>query len=489
MKMLNSVRTRLTLLYVGVLALVLLGFSAGVYALLARSLAERLDGNLRATLDLMTITLSRDLTEGLAEAEELRKTEGEIVPEQAIIQDATQGAVDDLSFPQQATAIFNARGELMAEKAAAGNLRVSLPLAHLIPEGTIGFFTNDRNADDAGMRIAVQRVPAQTSGAPYVIVVAQSLAPNAEELALLRRVFAIAVPLALLCAGLCGFFLARRSLAPVAAMSDRARRIGAENLTDRLPVANPRDELGQLATTFNDLLARLNASFNQQRQFMADASHELRTPLSVVQTAVAVTLEQPQRTEEEYRNALKILAEQTRRLTCVVEDMFTLARADAGSYALRPARFYLDELLAETARAAGVLAGRKGVTVEWQPAPETPYEGDEDLLRRMLLALLDNAIKYTPAGGRVGMRMTSHPDRLAIEITDTGIGIPLEAQGRIFERFYRVNQARSRGENGADGGAGLGLAIARWIAEAHRGSLLLERSDGAGSAFVIELPR
>ncbi|HXG68451.1 MAG TPA: ATP-binding protein, partial [Blastocatellia bacterium] len=260
-------------------------------------------------------------------------------------------------------------------------------------------------------------------------------------------------------------------------------------LGQRLPVANPRDELGRLATTFNELLARLNAAFAQQRQFMADASHELRTPLSVMRTAAEVTLEQPHREEKEYRDAVKMIDEQTRRLTRIVEDMFTLARADAGRYPLRQSSFYLDELLAETARAGGVLAANKNVTVEVADSGEALVYGDEDLLRQMILNLLDNAIKNTPPGGAVRASLTRQQEKCLITITDSGPGIPVEARPHIFERFYRADKARSRSEaaNGG-GGAGLGLAIARWIAEAHKGNLELASSGPDGSTFIAAIP-
>jgi heavy metal sensor kinase len=301
----------------------------------------------------------------------------------------------------------------------------------------------------------------------------------------------VIVPASLLLSGVGGWFLARRSLSSVVAMSERARRIGAENLEQRLPVANPRDELGRLASTFNELLARLNESFSHQRRFMADASHELRTPLSVMRTATDVTLEREGRTEGEYRDALKIIDEQARRLSRIVEDMFTLARADVGQQGLRPCDFYLDELIMETARAAVVLASRKGVKVTVSPSAEMPFHGDEGLLRQMLLNLLDNAVKHTPGGGSVSVVLARSEGALTITVSDTGAGIPAEAWPHIFERFYRVDKARSRAEAARAGGsgAGLGLSIARWIAEAHGGSLELRRSEAAGgSTFVASLP-
>jgi signal transduction histidine kinase len=271
-------------------------------------------------------------------------------------------------------------------------------------------------------------------------------------------------------------------------MSERARLIGAKSLDQKLPVANPRDELGQLTVTFNELLARLDAAFTQQRQFMADASHELRTPLSVIRTTTGVTLDQPHHDESEYRDAVSMIDEQARRLTRIVEDMFTLARADAGRYPLRKSKFYLDELIEEAVRAASVLASGKRVTINVVNSSEALFYGDEDLLRQMILNLLDNAVKYAPEGSAVSLSLTRQRGYYLIEVSDAGPGIPAEAQSHIFERFYRVDKARSRSKGAVGGGGGLGLAIARWIAESHEGSLRLARSDKSGSAFVASLP-
>lgn len=496
MKIFTTVRTRLTLWYVGVLALVLLGFSAGLYAQLARSINERLDEGLRATLTLMADTFARDLAEGLAEAAELKKTERIIIPEDLIEQDVAQGTAIDLSFPQQATAIFASDGRRMAEKIARDGFQASLPASLNTEEKIAGqaaqLFTlpTEKYIAASGLRVAVQRVPGATKGAPFLIVVAQSLATNEKELYALRRIFLFAVPLALLFAGLSGYFLARKSLAPVAALSQRAQQITAENLAEnvqaQLPVANPSDELGQLATAFNTLLTRLNTSFDQQRQFMADASHELRTPLSVIHATTEITLDHAASDADESREALASIQRQSERLMRLVEDMFTLARADAGRRPLHYSLFYLDELIAEIADAARVLATSKTITIEVTSLAETTFRGDEDLLRQMLLNLLDNAIRHTPKGGRVCLSFVQSDSVYEIAVTDSGAGIPAAAQSRIFERFYRVDESRSRAVD--DGGAGLGLSIARWIAEAHDGRLVLRRSDASGSVFVATLP-
>jgi two-component system, OmpR family, sensor kinase len=197
----------------------------------------------------------------------------------------------------------------------------------------------------------------------------------------------------LLLAGAGGWFLARQSLAPVAAMAERAQKMGVADLSARLPVANPRDELGRLAKTFNDLLNRLEASLTQQRQFMADASHELRTPVATSRTAAAVALQQRHRDEEEYRESLAIIEQQTARLSRIVDDMFTLAGADAGGYPVRRTPMYLDEVVDDVVRAARVLADEKQVSIESATIDSASFTGDEELVRRLISNLLDNAVR------------------------------------------------------------------------------------------------
>jgi two-component system, OmpR family, sensor kinase len=462
--MIDSVRTRLTLWYVGVLAATLILFSAGVYAMLSRNLHRRVDAALNGALESMSAALARETMEGESGFE------------------AAKSTVEDLRLPNQAVAVFTLQGELLAEAPLAGRYHARLTNTKLLLSGGAVLF------DSADQRVAGRRVHvaglAGTS-ADFLAVASQPLEVVSQELDSLLRVFLISVPLTLLLAGFGGWYLARKSLGPVAAMSERARRITAENLEQRLPVVNPRDELGHLAETFNDLLARLDSSFARQRQFMADASHELRTPLSVIHTTAQVTLEKPHRHEAEYRDALRMIDGHTERLARIVDDMFTLARADDGRRPLHVAEFYLDELVSETAAAASILAGRKGVRVEVANVTETPYRGDEGLLRQMLLNLLENAIKHTSPGGLIHVGLERSGTNCQVVVADTGSGIPSEAQAYIFERFYRGDKARTRADGG---GAGLGLSIAQWACEAHEGRLELTRSDESGSIFTASLP-
>ncbi|HMV85529.1 MAG TPA: ATP-binding protein [Blastocatellia bacterium] len=466
-------RTKLTLWYTGALALALIIFSAGVYWLASGKLQRRLDTGLQTTIEGIGRLLIYELAEGETETQ------------------ALHSALNEHYFPSQAAAIFDLQGRLLAEKSLPDDHRVRLPpgIAPFAEETRFATVTDKTPKLATGRRVAYQRVTAARENKSYLIVVSQDLASISDDLELLRGIFLAAIPAALLLAGCGGWFLARKSLLPLVAMSESARRISAAKLDQRLPITNPRDELGQLAATFNELLTRLQASFAQQRQFMADASHELRTPLHVMRTAAEVTLEQPRRQESEYREALHIINEQARRLTKIVEDLFILARADAGQRKLEPRDFYLDELAAETTRAAAVLAARKQVAVLFEPVAEAPYRGDEALLRQMLLNLLDNAVKHTQAGGQVRLQLDHADAGYYLTVADTGEGIPAQAQPHIFKRFYRADQSRTRVPNGkGHSGAGLGLSIAQWIAEAHGGSLTLQQSGPSGSSFRVLLP-
>ena len=463
----------MTLWNTGTLAFILTAFCIGVYVLAANQLHERLDAGERTTLEGISRLLAYEFAEGETETQ------------------AIHSALNEHYFPDQAAAIFDAQGRLLEEKALPGNLRAELPSGQSLPTGDDTLFFNvagTLNGAETQMRVAARRVTITRENKTYFVVVKQPLASVSADLLMLRGLFLAVAPAALILAWIGGWFLVRKSLAPVSEMTRTARRITAESLEERLPVANPRDELGQLAATFNELLARLEASFAQQRQFVADASHELRTPLSVIHTATEVMIDGPQREAREYQETLTIINEQTRRLKKVVEDLFTLARADAGQREMEPSDFYLDELVAETARAAAVLGASKQISVEFGDAAESPYRGDETLLRQMLLNLLDNAVKHTQTGGRVSLRLARVDSTYSVVVADTGSGIPKEAQPHVFERFYRADKARARAANGNGGSAGLGLSIARWIAEVHGGTVELVHSDQTGTTFVVALP-
>jgi len=299
----------------------------------------------------------------------------------------------------------------------------------------------------------------------------------------------ITIPIALLVASLGGYLLARKSLAPVVRMSAKARAIGATNLSERIDVVNERDELGELAATLNELLERLDHSFAAQRRFMADASHELRSPVAILQGELDVTLSRTDRDAADYRESLEVMRRSVRRLTRIVRDLFLLARSDAGEVPLKRDPVRLGDVVAQTVRAFRTVAAERQVALVAECEEEVMVRGDEDLLQRMTGNLIENAIKYTLAGTEVLIRCSGTGDEARIEVHDRGAGVPRDLKERVFERFFRVDPARSTTTSADGSGAGLGLPIARWIAEVHGGTLWLEKSDASGSAFVATLPR
>ena len=299
----------------------------------------------------------------------------------------------------------------------------------------------------------------------------------------LAIILSVGAPIAIGLAIAGGYFLAGRVLAPIGAMAERARKITAESLGERLPAGNPADELGRLASVFNDALARVHASFEQLRQFTADASHELRTPLATMRSVGEVALQKIVDTAA--RDTIEGMLEEIDRLTQLVESLLTITRAESGALDLKRKSVDLANLAASVADQLRILAEEKQQSLHVDAAVAVLAECDPAILGQGLMNLLHNAIKYTPSRGeiRVEVRRISSTDA-AIEIRDTGPGIPAMHHARVFGRFYRVDEGRSRGA----GGVGLGLAIARWAIEANGGRIELESEAGQGSLFRIVLP-
>jgi len=317
------------------------------------------------------------------------------------------------------------------------------------------------------------------------IVAARDEAPVHQTLRTLAVIMATAIPCAVGLAIIGGYLLAGRVLAPVGAMADTARRITAESLDARLPVSNSTDEFGRLASVFNETLARLDAAFEQLRRFTADASHELRTPLTAIRTVGEVALQRAL-SPEAYREVIGSMLEEVDRLTRLVENLLLLTRAEAGRIPLTRATVDLREVVAGVADGLRVLTEEKNQELTVELGGPVAVECDATVLRQGITNLLHNAIKFTPNKGviRVAARSTSNGGAV-IEVEDSGPGIPTAHQERVFERFYRVDQARSRDT----GGMGLGLAIARWAVEANGGRIELESVSGQGTLFRVVLPR
>jgi heavy metal sensor kinase len=322
------------------------------------------------------------------------------------------------------------------------------------------------------------------AGVPVVVRAARSAEPLRRSLTRLLLILGLGVPMALAGSLALGYFLARRALAPIERMTERARAITADRLSDRLPVDNPDDELGGLASTFNDTFARLELSFEQLRRFTADASHELRTPLTAMRSVGEVGLSHPGDVAG-YREVIGSMLEEVDRLTRLVETLLAFSRADAGQVRLHAEALDLADLSREVVVYLGVLAEEKGQRLAVEARGPVPARADRSVLRQALVNLVDNAIKHSPVGQPIRVVAWADGRSSVVDVIDRGPGIPSEHRPHVFERFYRVDEARSR----ESGGVGLGLALAEWAVRSAGGRIEVETEEGAGSTFRIVLPR
>jgi len=321
---------------------------------------------------------------------------------------------------------------------------------------------------------------ANIEGRVFIFRLFRPETPMYAELKKFILLLLIALPLALITATLGGYWLAGRLLAPVGRMTEKARRISSHNLHERLPVDNPSDELGQLALTFNDLLDRIEDSFNRLKQFTFDAAHELRTPLTAIRSTGEVALQNTQ-DKKKYREIIGSILEENNRLTHLVNSLLFLSRADSGTY--QPGREEVDltQLIAQTIELIQPLAEEKDQHIRFEEKSPVNIQADKTLFRQALLNLLDNAIKYAPAGSEIAVALSARDHDLLVKVTDSGTPIPEEKKEKIFERFFRLDKSRSK----ELGGSGLGLSIARWAVEMQGGTLTVEPGREQGNTFII----
>ncbi|HEV8072185.1 MAG TPA: ATP-binding protein [Planctomycetaceae bacterium] len=320
-------------------------------------------------------------------------------------------------------------------------------------------------------------------GGRYLVHAVTSLAPFEQQISVLTTVLLASGPIALALGIAGGYTLARRALSPVERIVEVANRITATDLHQRVDVLNPNDELGRLAQTFNALIDRLQRAIEEMRRFTTDAAHELRTPLAALRSEIDLARREP-RTAEEYRQALDTAADEANRLTRLADQLLFLSRQEAGTMPIDEEEVRLDALLKDVAEQFAGRAYEAGVTIAIEPLERWTVRGDDIRLSQVFYNVLDNAIKYTPRGGRVTIRGRTVDERVEIEIEDTGSGIMPEHVPHIFKRFYRVEQSR----NVEPGGSGLGLAIAQSATAAHGGSISMRSTPGRGTVVKIELP-
>jgi heavy metal sensor kinase len=331
-------------------------------------------------------------------------------------------------------------------------------------------------------RFITQRI--DVNGRAYTVQTGVAIDQAVATLSLFRRYLLMLAPLLLLAAASGGYWLSRKALSPVDALTRTARSIGGSNLGDRLEKLNTGDELQRLSDTLNEMLARIENAFFRVTHFTADASHELRTPISLIRTEAEIALRKP-RGSEEYREALRHVLLEAERTSSLVEELLSLARADSGRENLHLAPLDLHAAVAGTANEWHQMVESRNLEFKQALADgELAVLADPSAVQRLLAILLDNAVKYTPSPGIVELMLETKNEIAVITVRDSGIGIAEQDQRKIFERFYRVDKARSR----QLGGAGIGLAIADWIVQQHHGSIAVHSSIGRGSSFIVSLP-
>jgi heavy metal sensor kinase len=446
-----SIRWRLTLWNVLTLALGFLGFGGLVYVLLERALYQGIDRSLLTEMQELEHKPDVDLAYWIKEAKEHENI-------LCVAYDANGQ-------------VYERTEEMPAESVDA-----------LSPTSKVEKQFTDMNLPVLG-RYRELTSPVRLGDRWLYIVLLSSLEEVDRELNQFFGVLITAVPLALALAGGFGYFLTRKALAPMKTLHRLAAEITVDRLDRRLPVLNQGDELGQLTQTINAMVARLEKSVSEIRRFTADASHELRTPLTAIRTEAEVALRMPMSVAD-HQQLLGSILEECERLTRMTEQLLTLAREDAGVGQAGSQIIDINSLLDNAVETIRPVADGKGVSLRYEGKENNQVRGDSTRLRQVFINLLDNAIKFTPQGGGVVLRCEGENHDVRISVHDTGEGILEEHLSRVFDRFYRVDKARSR----EMGGTGLGLSIAQTIVNAHGGKIELESAPGQGTTCVVTLP-
>jgi heavy metal sensor kinase len=333
-----------------------------------------------------------------------------------------------------------------------------------------------RDSDGTVMRVAARR------DAPFVIQVAYTENVMRAVLEHLLSIFAVLAPVVLFVAVSGGWLMAGIMLRPIRDISIRAKDITASNLSGRIHTRSTDDELGELISTINGMISRLEMSFRNIREFSLSIAHELKTPLTILKGESELALTKSLTSREAQRLAATYL-EESSRLSRIVDDLLTLAKVEAGQMTLHEEPVRLHELVDGIYEDALILAADRRISVTLDRNDQGMVSGDPVRLRQLLRALISNAVRYTDPGGWVRIRNERSENAVSVSVEDSGLGIPAESLDKIFDRFYRVDEARSR----AQGGSGLGLSIAKWIAEAHHGSISVQSTPGKGSCFTVHL--
>ncbi len=465
----KTIKFKMTLWYVAILGIILSCFSLFLYFTLADSLYKGVDNKIRTMAEIVASSTRSPFGAGtsMADLDQIMTERFGIRPLGRFIQ------------------ILDESGRI-GEKST--NLRdVQIPISvQTMKAASRGVITFETVQVMEKYPLRVVTMPIMENEKMVGIVqVGSSLEGVEEALDQLLLILLIAVPAALLIASAGGLFLANQALRPVDAITRIARRIGSGDLSQRIRIKRVNDEIGRLASTFNEMIAKLEKSFHQVKRFTADASHELKTPLTILRGEVEVGLKK-KRGLKEYQSILASNLEEINRMSRIVEDLLTLSRADMGELIMEREEIELSALAREVWEDLQLLAKKKRIQLKFMDNGFTRVEGDPLFLRQLILNITENGLKYTRAGGEVAVRVKGDRDQGVVRllVADTGVGIPQKDLKRIFDRFYRVDGARSR----ETGGTGLGLSICQWIAQAHEGRIAVESKVGKGSTFTVTLP-
>ena len=462
------IRDRLTLWYVGIFGVVLAIYICGACLLQYWQLSEQLHH---------------------AEIEDLETVEGLLyfAPDgRLLLRDDYHSHPESRLLLDRYMEVLSPGGEVLFRNERLRNMNLDgAPAAH---EGEVGYASRRMRLADGTPVLGITHLHI-LQGRPLLIRLAYSVEPLRARLLEFLALLLLAMPLALIAAAVAGYRVAGKALNPLEQMARQTEQITARRLNERIPVDNPEDELGHMALVLNELLARLGESFEKLQHFTSDVSHELRTPLTALRSVGEVGLQGDHSTEK-YRDIIGSMLEEVARLTSMIDTLLTIAHADSGAFELKRSAFPMMDLVKESVAVVGVLAEDKRQTISVTGDDGISVCADRSFLRMAVINLLDNAVKYSPAGSTIrlvlsGAETSDNPGgsvRLAIE--DEGPGIPEDKASLVFDRFYRVDEGRTRDA----GGAGLGLAIAKWAVEVHGGVITLEPRLPNGSTFSIRLP-
>jgi two-component system OmpR family sensor kinase len=463
---LRNIRFKLTLWYIVILGIILTSFSTFLYLTLSRSLYNGIDVKIKSIAEVIASSSTNPYSQySFSNIDRMLEDSFGLKPVTKFIQ------------------VLDESGRIgrKSDNLQRFQLPISFRALKNASQGKITFETTKALGEYPLRMVTVPVI--RRRRIINIVQVGTSLEEVEEALNTLLLILWITVPSALVVASLGGLFLANKALKPVDEITKTARMITSKSLNQRIKLRKTKDEIGRLAETFNDMISRLGRSFKQIRQFSADASHELRTPLTILKGEMEVVLRKRRRPEE-YQKILNSNLEEVNHMTQIVDDLLFLSKADMGEVHLQKNRIDLTKLVSEVGAQAKMIAMAKDIKVHINNDSGVAVIGDRLRLRELLLNLADNGVKYTPGGGEVRISLERDDGRVKLRVVDNGIGIDPEDQPYIFDRFFRVDKARSR----EAGGSGLGLSICKWIVEAHGGEIFVESEVGKGSTFTVTLP-